>query len=76
LIEERFALDIDSTTRHLNIVGDVVNLVPIYWITEEIVDLSMKSTTNPTGEVEAQDVYDAFSDVAEWVRLEEDSTRG
>jgi hypothetical protein len=33
-------LDIDSTTRHLNIVGDVVNLAPIYWITEEIVSLS------------------------------------
>ena len=37
LIEERFSLDIDSTTRHLNVVGDIVNLVPIYWITEEIV---------------------------------------
>ena len=37
LIEERFVLDIDSTTRRLNVVGDVVNLVPIYWITEEIV---------------------------------------
>jgi linoleate 10R-lipoxygenase len=37
LIEERFLLDIDSTTQHLNIIGDVVNLVPIYWITEQIV---------------------------------------
>jgi linoleate 10R-lipoxygenase len=37
LIEERFVLDSDTTKRHLNIVGDVVNLVPIYWITEEIV---------------------------------------
>ena len=40
LIEERFTLDMDSTARHLNIVGDVVNLVPIYWITEEIVSSS------------------------------------
>ena len=40
LIEERFVLDIDSTMRHLNIVGDVVNLVPIYWISEEIVSSS------------------------------------
>jgi hypothetical protein len=40
LIEERFVLDVDTTTRHLNIVGDVVNLVPIYWITEEIVRIS------------------------------------
>lgn len=37
LIENRFVLDMDSATRHLNIVGDVLNLVPIYWITEEIV---------------------------------------
>ena len=84
LIEERFVLDIDSTTRHLNIVGDVVNLVPIYWIAEEIVspshprwrwvstidikvDLSIKCTTNPTGDVDAQDVYSAFAEVTECV---------
>ena len=85
LIEERFVLDMDSTTRHLNIVGDVVNLTPIYWITEEIVrspfpchlhvtdgvcpkaDLSIKTPTNPDGDVDAKDVYSAFSEVAECV---------
>ena len=36
LIEESF---VDST-QHLNIIGDVVNLVPIYWITGEIVSSS------------------------------------
>jgi len=60
-------LDIDSTQRHLNIVGDVVNLVPIYWITEEIADLSIKSTINPGGDVDAKDVYSAFSEVTDYI---------
>ena len=34
-------LDIDSTTRHLSTVGDVVDFVPIHWITEEIVSSSL-----------------------------------
>lgn len=40
LIEERFVSDINSATGDLNIVGDVVNLVPVYWIAEEIVRYS------------------------------------
>ena len=31
------------------------------------VDLSIKCTTDPTGDVEAQDVYGAFSEVTECV---------
>lgn len=33
--------DTDSKTRRLNIVGDVVNLIPIYWIADEIVSPSL-----------------------------------
>ncbi|KAF9787785.1 heme peroxidase [Thelephora terrestris] len=75
LIEERFALDLESTTRHLNIVGDVVNLVPIYWITEEIVDLSISTPTNLRGDVDPKDVYNAFSEVADYIFANVDSSR-
>ena len=40
LIEEGFQLDVDLMMWHLNIVGDVVNLVPVYWITEGIMGSS------------------------------------
>lgn len=51
LIEERFVLDIDSTTQHLNIVGDVVNLVPVCWIAGEIVGSSPRCHLQVTEDV-------------------------
>ena len=33
------------------------------------VDLSTKSSTNPSGDVDTKDVYSAFSEVAEYVWL-------
>jgi len=75
LIEEKFVLDTDSTTRHLDIVGDIVNLVPVYWIIEEIMDLSVKSPTNPSGDVDAKEVYSAFSAVADYIFVNIDNSR-
>lgn len=33
------------------------------------VDLSIKTPTNPNGDVDAKGIYNAFSDVAEYARL-------
>lgn len=75
LIEGRFELNPDTTIRHLNIIGDVVNLVPVCWVGREIVDLSIKTPINPDGDVDAKDLYSAFSEVADYVFVNIENSR-
>jgi len=48
-------------------VKDVINLLPIYWIADEIFDLQMKTKSNPHGSNRDQDLYDKFADVCNYV---------
>lgn len=47
LIEGKFELNLDTATQHLNIIGSVVNLVPVYWIAQEIVRLPLQTISRP-----------------------------
>lgn len=69
LIKEKAFRNVDGTLKFVDIVQDVINLVPIHWISQEIAGLPLKTATNPRGAWYEQDVYSQFSEIAEYVYL-------
>ncbi|KAJ2923656.1 hypothetical protein H1R20_g13438, partial [Candolleomyces eurysporus] len=59
----------DESTKYVDIVKDVINLLPLHWISEEIAGLPLKSSTNPQGVWYEEDVYKMLSDIAEYSHL-------
>jgi len=67
LIKEKSVNHIGSTLKSVDIVKDVINLLPIYWIADEIFDLDMKTKRNPSGIHRDQELYEKFADVGNYV---------
>ncbi|RDB26685.1 Linoleate 10R-lipoxygenase [Hypsizygus marmoreus] len=55
--------------KYLDIVGDVINLLPVHWIAEEIIGLPLKTDTNQRGAWYEDDLYKQFADVGRYVFL-------
>ncbi|KAF7972285.1 hypothetical protein HWV62_18532 [Athelia sp. TMB] len=67
LIKQKSVSHVGSELKYVDIVKDVINLLPIYWLADEIIGLNMKSKLNPHGVYRDQEVYDAFAVVANYV---------
>ncbi|KZP28015.1 hypothetical protein FIBSPDRAFT_273412, partial [Athelia psychrophila] len=69
LIKQKSINHVGSDLKYLDIVKDVVNLLPIYWLADEIVGLSLKSKINPWGIYRDQEVYEQFAIVSNYVLM-------
>jgi hypothetical protein len=73
LIKEKSMEHIGSPEhRYVDIVKDVINLVPVYWFADELAGLEMKTRANPEGYYRDQDLYDKFADVGNYVFMNSD----
>lgn len=57
------------STKHLDIVRDVINLLPIHWISGEILGLPLQTYSNKDGTWEEQATYDKFAAIARYIFL-------
>ncbi|KAF8958408.1 heme peroxidase [Flammula alnicola] len=73
LIKAKSFEKIGTKTYFVDIVKDVINLLPIHWIAQEIAGLPLKTDSNPTGIWYEQITYDKFADIAEYVYLNFDT---
>ncbi|KAI0051062.1 heme peroxidase [Auriscalpium vulgare] len=64
---ERKSLPRSSSTRYVDVVRDVINVLPIHWLANDILGLPLKSAQNPTGTLEQQELYSNFADIANYV---------
>ncbi|TFK37038.1 heme peroxidase [Crucibulum laeve] len=69
LIKSKTVTHADKTVKYLDIVKDVINLIPIRWICEEVAGLPLKTTTNPKGRWYEDDACARFSEIARYVYL-------
>lgn len=58
---------VGAKSRHVDIVGDVINLLPVHWISEEIIGLPLKTTSNTSGIWYEQHLYRKFADVGHYI---------
>lgn len=58
-----------GSVRYLDIVKDVINLLPVHWVSQEVAGFPLKTKTNPHGAWYEQPTYDKFSDIATYVYL-------
>ncbi|KAF5381614.1 hypothetical protein D9615_005503 [Tricholomella constricta] len=69
LIREKSIAFVGQKSLCLDIVADVINLLPIHWISEEIIGLPLKTQTNQGGTWYEQDTYKKFADIGRYVFL-------
>ncbi|KAJ2919420.1 hypothetical protein MD484_g1068, partial [Candolleomyces efflorescens] len=73
LISTKSFAGADDSVKYIDIVKDVINLLPSHWISEEIAGLPLKSLTNPQGVWYEEDMYKMFLDIAEYCHLNFDA---
>ncbi|KJA17192.1 hypothetical protein HYPSUDRAFT_46645 [Hypholoma sublateritium FD-334 SS-4] len=56
-----------ATTHYVDIIRDVINLLPIYWLSEEVAGFPLKTEVHPQGLWYDSVTYDDFADVAEYI---------
>ncbi|TEB25040.1 heme peroxidase [Coprinellus micaceus] len=59
----------DKSFKFVDVVHDVVNLLPVHWVSQELAGLPLKTAANPQGTWPEQMTYDMFQTVAEYVHL-------
>jgi len=73
LVESKSIRHVGSTKRYVDVVKDVINLVPVYWIANEVLGLPLKTDANSHGSMREQTLYKRFADVADYVFLDTDA---
>ena len=63
LLKEKSVPHLGSSHLHLDIVKDVINLVPVYFITTELLGLPIKTDQSPHGAYRDVELYEMFSDI-------------
>ncbi|KAF8154674.1 heme peroxidase [Crassisporium funariophilum] len=69
LIKSKSFDHVGKPIKYVDIVKDVINLVPIHWISQEIAGLPLKTETNPHGAWYEQTTYEKFAEVAQYIYL-------
>ncbi|KZT64796.1 heme peroxidase [Daedalea quercina L-15889] len=67
LIDGRSIEHVGSEAKYLNVVRDVVNVLPAVWAANDIIGLPLKTETNPNGIYRLQELVDMFRSVASYV---------
>ncbi|EPQ51552.1 heme peroxidase [Gloeophyllum trabeum ATCC 11539] len=72
LIESKSVNHIGSTKKYVDIVKDVINLVPVHWIANEVLGLPLKTDANPRGSLREHELYRRLANVSNYVFLDFD----
>jgi hypothetical protein len=67
LIKTKQLKGVGAHTNYIDIVRDVINLVPVYWLSNDIIGLPLKVEGNPRGTYREQDLYSWFANIANYV---------
>jgi len=67
LIERKQLKGVGANTNYIDIVRDVINLVPVHWLSNDIIGLPLKIEGNPRGTYREQDLYSWFANIANYV---------
>ncbi|KAG8892758.1 hypothetical protein FRC00_011586 [Tulasnella sp. 408] len=66
LREKRYTL-VGANRQSVNIVRDVINILPVYFISEHVLGLPLKTPDNPHGSALDQEVYLKFKEIYEFI---------
>ncbi|KAF9004668.1 heme peroxidase [Cyathus striatus] len=69
LLSSKSFTKVDSAAKSVDIVKDVINLIPVHWISQQIAGLPIKTVNFQTGRWNDNDVCKEFSDIARYVYL-------
>jgi linoleate 10R-lipoxygenase len=72
LIREKSIKHVGSALKYVDIVKDVINLLPVYWLADEILGLEMKTKNNPRGIYTDQNLYEHFANIGNYVYMNTD----
>ncbi|KZT06596.1 heme peroxidase [Laetiporus sulphureus 93-53] len=67
LIVAKSVVHANLAMRYVNVVKDVVNLIPVYWIAKYATGIPMKTEANPQGFFGEQELVHMFADVASYL---------
>ncbi|TFY55044.1 hypothetical protein EVG20_g9464 [Dentipellis fragilis] len=67
LISTKAIKAVGSGTKYVDIVRDVLNLLPVHWLSNDIVGLSIKSEENPHGIFRDHQLTAMFKDISDYV---------
>jgi len=56
-----------ANTNYIDIVRDVINLIPVHWLSNDIIGLPLKIEGNPRGTYREQDLYSWFAIIANYI---------
>ncbi|KAF9809341.1 hypothetical protein IEO21_07443 [Rhodonia placenta] len=71
LLKTKSVDHVDSKAKYVNIVRNVINVLPIVWISNFIVGLPLKTETNPHGVYREHDLLTKWSDIGNYVFLDQ-----
>jgi len=63
-----------GVTPYLDIVRDVINLVPVHWLSTHVIGLPLKTTKNDRGTITEEQLYTWFSNIANYVYCNTDKS--
>ncbi|KAG8910032.1 hypothetical protein FRC01_006585 [Tulasnella sp. 417] len=69
LKEKRYSL-VGHDKQCINIVRDVLNILPIYFVSEHVLGLPLKTSVNPHGSALDQEVYIKFKEIYEFIFID------
>ncbi|KAI0246364.1 heme peroxidase [Lactifluus subvellereus] len=72
LIRQKKLKGIGPHSMYLDIVRDVINLLPVHWLSTHILGLPLKTQENPHGTVREQELYGQFANIANYVYRDTD----
>jgi linoleate 10R-lipoxygenase len=61
---------INTNTKSVNIVGDVVKLVPVYWAATEIAGITLKDKSHQSGVYTPQELYNILGEIYQFIFLD------
>ncbi|KAF9223967.1 heme peroxidase [Gyrodon lividus] len=61
---------INTNTKSVNIVRDVLKLVPVYWAASEVAGISLKDKQHPQGVYTPQELYDILGQIYQFIFLD------
>lgn len=66
LVKNRSVYNTVWKTRHVDVIREVINLVPIRFLANEILGLPLKTETNEGGVYRDEELYSMFRHISEW----------
>jgi len=72
LIKTKSFKHVGKGINYVDVVRDVINLVPVHWVSEKITGLPLKTGTEAQGDWSEQGIYEKFAAVAQYVYLDTD----